>query len=121
MPFYLHVTRGYGLTATDINHSTIEELNPYVLADKEKERTIDMQQWRNGMYMISAMTVAIDRCFNGKKSKAEYLKECFSVQSERIAEENRPLTDEEKAELTRQLFGKIKQKISGKTQSEEKG
>lgn len=115
------MTKGYGLSVKDINTSTFDELNPYVQADKEREKAIDLQQWRNGMYMVSAVSVAIDRCFNGKKSKAEYLKESFTAHAERVAEENRPLTDEEKARLTRELFGKIKKQISGKNHEEEKG
>ena len=52
-----------------------------------------------GNYGVSAMIVAIDRCFGGKKSKAEYIKE--SILSK--ACENDGLTEEEK-QKQRELF-----------------
>ena len=52
-----------------------------------------------GNYGISAMIVAIDRCFGGKKSKAEYIKE--SILSKKF--ENNKSTEEE-IQKQRELF-----------------
>lgn len=57
-------------------NSCPNELKPFDKAHKMKIQEQDMLQhmwW--GSYGISALTVAIDRCLNGKKSKAEYSKE----------------------------------------------
>lgn len=52
----------------------------------------DEEAWMYwGNYGISALIVAIDRCFNGKKSKAEYVKEPLLSK----AYENEVLTEEE--------------------------
>ena len=65
-----------------------------------------------GNYGVSAMIVAIDRCFGGKKSKAEYTKE--SILSK--AFENDGLTEEEiqEKELRKALFAEEQWIIAGK-------
>lgn len=65
-----------------------------------------------GNYGVSAMIVAIDRCFGGKKSKAEYIKE--SILSK--AFENDGLTEEEmqERELRKALFAEEQWIIAGK-------
>ena len=77
-----------------------KELEPFDIAHKNKIKEQDMLQhmwWGN--YGISALIVAIDRCFGGKKSKAEYIKEpIFSKTFE-----NDGLTEEEK-QKQRELF-----------------
>lgn len=35
----------------------------------------DEQLWQMGLYVESAVSVAIDHCFGGKKAKSEYLKQ----------------------------------------------
>ena len=52
-----------------------------------------------GNYGISALIVAIDRCFGGKKSKAEYIKEPILSQTLK----NGGLTEEE-IQKQRELF-----------------
>ena len=65
-----------------------------------------------GNYGVSAMIVAIDRCFGGKKSKAEYIKE--SILSKEF--ENDGLTEEEiqERELRKALFAEEQWIIAGK-------
>ena len=64
-----------------------------------------------GNYGVSAMIVAIDRCFGGKKSKAEYAKE--SILSK--AFENDGLTEEEiqEKELRKALLAEEQWIIAG--------
>ena len=77
-----------------------KELEPYDIAHKNKIKEQDMLQhmwWGN--YGVSALIVAIDRCFSGKKSKAEYIKEPILSRMS----ENDGLTEEE-MQKQRELF-----------------
>lgn len=53
-----------------------------------------------GNYGISALIVAIDRCFSGKKSKAEYIKKPIT----QSINENKDRLSEEKLQRQRELF-----------------
>ena len=77
-----------------------KELEPFDKAHKKKIEEQDVLQhlwWGN--YGVSALIVAIDRCFSGKKSKAKYIKE--PILSKTL--ENDGLTEEEK-QKQRELF-----------------
>ena len=55
-------------------------LNPRIIrriADgySEKMKQQDYLNWVSNQYTLSAVSVAIDRVLNGKKSKSEYIKE----------------------------------------------
>ena len=77
-----------------------KELEPYDKAHKIKIAEQDnLQHMWWGNYGVSALIVAIDRCFGGKKSKAEYIKEPILSKSC----ENDGLTEEEK-QKQRELF-----------------
>ena len=69
-----------------------KELEPYDKAHKNKiiEQDYLQHMWW-GNYGISALIVVINRCFGGKGSKAEYIKEPILSK----AFENDNLTDEE--------------------------
>ena len=76
------------------------ELRAFYKAYKNKQRIKDEEMWMWwGNYGISALIVAIDRCFGGKKSKAEYIKEPILLKTF----ENDGLTEEEK-QKQRELF-----------------
>ena len=77
-----------------------KELEPFDNAHKKKIEEQDVLQhlwWGN--YGVSALIVAIDRCFSGKKSKAKYIKE--PILSKTF--ENDGLTEEE-IQKQRELF-----------------
>ena len=77
-----------------------KELVPYDKAHKMRIMEHDnLQHMWFGNYGISALIVAIDRCFSGKKSKAEYIKE--PILSKTF--ENNGLTEEE-IQKQRELF-----------------
>ena len=77
-----------------------KELEPYNEAHKRKIMEQDnLQHMWWGSYGISALIVAIDRCFSGKKSKAEYIKE--PILSQTFKDDG--LTEEEK-QKQRELF-----------------
>lgn len=76
------------------------ELPAFYKSFKQKQKMEDEKIWSwIGNYGISALTVAIDRCFGGKKSKAEYIKE--PILSKTF--ENDGLTEEE-VQRQRELF-----------------
>ena len=77
-----------------------KELEPFDKAHKKKIEEQDVLQhlwWGN--YGVSALIVAIDRCFSGKKSKAKYIKEPILSKTY----EDDGLTEEEK-QKQRELF-----------------
>ena len=81
-------------------NSCPKELEPYDKAYKiqiVEQDNLQHMWWGN--YGISALIVAIDRCFGGKKSKAEYIKE--PILSKTF--ENDRLTEEE-VQKQRELF-----------------
>ena len=81
-------------------NSCPKELEPYDKAYEIQIKEQDMLQhmwWGN--YGVSALIVAIDRCFSGKKSKAEYIKE--PILSQTFKDDG--LTEEEK-QKQRELF-----------------
>lgn len=53
-----------------------------------------------GNYGISALIVAIDRCFSGKKSKAEYIKKPIT----QYINENKDVLSEDELQKQRELF-----------------
>ena len=90
-----------------------KELEPYNKAHKMKMAEQDNLQYMWwGSYGISALIVAIDRCFSGKKSKAEYIKE--PILSKTF--ENDGLTEEEiqEKELRKALLAEEQWIIAGK-------
>lgn len=90
-----------------------KELEPYDKAHKIKIAEQDnLQHMWWGNYGVSALIVAIDRCFGGKKSKAEYIKE--PILSKTF--ENDGLTEEEihEKELRKALLAEEQWIIAGK-------
>ena len=89
------------------------ELRAFYKAYKNKKKIKDEEMWMWwGNYGISALIVAIDRCFSGKKSKAEYIKEPILSK----AFENDGLTEEEiqEKELRKALLAEEQWIIAGK-------
>lgn len=82
--------------------STVRELNPYIEAEKIRQKVIDRNYHRLGAYTYHAVAAAVENVFNGKKAKAKYLEKPFSEQQ---TEEE--LTDEKKKSLTEQLFHQL--------------
>lgn len=90
-----------------------KELEPYDKAHKIKIAEQDnLQHMWWGNYGVSALIVAIDRCFGGKKSKAEYIKDPILSK----AFENDGLTEEEihEKELRKALLAEEQWIIAGK-------
>lgn len=59
-------------------------LNPHTIKPYTKAFTMcqerkDIDMWRMGIYVQSAVTVAVDHCLNGKKARSEYISEAILV------------------------------------------
>ena len=71
-PYWLAVTKGYGLTVHDIDWSCPTDLHPYELAYELEDQKRENDIWRwCGDYFISAMTYSIEHCLNGKKKQRQ--------------------------------------------------
>lgn len=102
-----------GVTYEQFMDSCPKELEPYDKAHKNKiiEQDYLQHMWW-GNYGISALIVAINRCFGGKDSNAEYIKEPILSK----AFENDNLTEEEiqEKELRKALLAEEQWIIAGK-------
>ncbi len=68
------VTKGYGLTLHDIDWSCPAELEPYALAhEKEMVEQDYLQHLWWGKYGVSAVWIAIEHCFAGKKAMSKFV------------------------------------------------
>lgn len=82
-------------------HLVPNQLRAYYKAYKLKRKIRDEEAWLQwGSYGISAFIVAIDRCLNGKKSKAEYIEKPIT----QSINENKDGLSEEKLQRQRELF-----------------
>jgi hypothetical protein len=103
LPFWLYVTKGYGITVDDINWMCPADLEPYAKAHmmelKEKDMYIHAVY---GNYAISSFITSFDICLNGKKAKTEYIKDLITNQR------NAELTEEEKQKEVDLFFAKHK-------------
>ena len=102
LPYWLLVTKGYGLTPEDINWSCPADLEPYSRADTLDTKQKDEMMWFMGVYVQSAVSVAIERNLAGKKAKSKYLEKPIMQD----IEDNTGLTQEEidERELRKMLF-----------------
>lgn len=100
------VTKGYGLSAEDIDMSSPADMTPYLKAHGEELKEKDRLAWLSNQYTLSAVSVAIEHCLSGKKAKLKYIEKPFlqEVEEEKIPESERDLTEEEKKKKTEQLF-----------------
>ena len=93
-------------------HLVQNELRSFYKSYKQKQRIRDEEAWLHwGNYGISALIVAIDRCFD-KNPKAEYIKEPILSK----ANENEGLTEEKiyEKELKKALIAEEQWMIASK-------
>lgn len=57
----------------DIDWSSPVDLEPYEQAHKLQIQEQDSQLYTMGMYVMSAVSTAVDHAFNGKKAKSKYI------------------------------------------------
>lgn len=86
LPYYLAL----GVSRAEIDISNPVELKPYEDAQTLRMMQQDTMNWYSGVYTLNAMMAAIDKAFNGKRSKMEY--------TEKPLLSDMNMTEEEKAE-----------------------
>ena len=67
-----------GISWDDFWNFTPKKLHAYAKADSYRRRRADEDAWLSNMYTLYAVQVALDKGFNGKKSKLEYPTKPFS-------------------------------------------
>ena len=93
MEQYLPACLRYGMTEEQFWRSNPRIIKVYEKAWREEEnRKNELTYAYVGNYFLSAMTVSVDHCLNGKKAKSEYLSKPIQIFE---------LTEEEK-EIERQ-------------------
>lgn len=77
-------------------------LRAYVKADELRRKQADQDLWLNNLYNLHAIQVALDKGFNGKKSKLEYPDRPFSEKetSSHVRIGEKTIVDEENPENT---------------------
>lgn len=80
-------------------------MNPRVIkllikGHEEKIKEQDYLSWVHNQYTLSAVMVAIENCFAGRKAKLKYIEKPLLQQ---IEEKNKPMSEEEK-QRQRELF-----------------
>lgn len=106
-PYWLLVTKGYGLNVDDIDWSCPADLEPYSKAYKLQMQQQDSQLYTMGIYALSAVKVAIEHCLAGKKAKSEYIKEPLlskSFENEGLTKEQIHEKEIKKAILAEQQY-----------------
>lgn len=102
------VTKGYGLTADDIDWSCPAELEPYKKAYIIEQNERDVQAWSLGLYFYHASYAATRNAIMnafGKRGDAKYLEK--PLMSDSVAE-NKDLSEEEKQKAVDQFFAQEK-------------
>lgn len=104
----MSITKGYGITVSDIDNSCPSEMMPYQRAFEKSFEYEDEKAWLHGYYTYLAIGVVLSNAFSKKGAKqAEYPKmpRMQEVeQREMTKEEFDALSDEEKERVTIQAF-----------------
>lgn len=69
LPYFLVITKGYGLTIEDIEWSCPTDMLIYEKAYELEEKKIDERNWYLGMYIYEATYTAIGHNFGNKQAK----------------------------------------------------
>lgn len=67
---------------------------------REKIKQQDYINWINGLYVKSAVTVAVEQCLTGKKARAKYIEHPVL---QNLEEKNKPISEED-LQRQRELF-----------------
>ena len=89
-------------------------MNPHIIklhqkAEQERMLRTDYINWLNGIYTQSAVGVAVEHVFGGRKAKSEYIKNPILQEAEEKRQiESGELSEEEKKRQTEQFFMKLR-------------
>ena len=102
-----------GIPYETFMHLVPNQLRAYYKAYKMEQKKRDEEAWMWwGNYGISAMIVAIDRCFSGKKAKSEYIRN--PILSKAFENDNLSENEKYEKELKKALIAEEQWMIAGK-------
>lgn len=79
------------------------KLQPFIEAQKQKQKLLDSNMWLMGMYIQSAVTVAVEHNLAGKKAQTKYLEKPL-LETKEQSEREEILTEEQKKKQVDNLF-----------------
>lgn len=95
-PYWLLSTKGYGFTVKDIDSGCPSDFEPYSKAFKLEQKLKDEENWTLGIYIQSAVSVAIEHNLAGQKAVSEYIKKpLLETANEKKSEETQEDADRE--------------------------
>lgn len=97
LPKYLAM----GVTKKEFFHSSPKVLSAYAEGYKIQRKVQDENMWIMGQYMVSAVSVAIDHCLNGRKASSKYVEKPFMQDIENNGEH---VYTEEELQQQREMF-----------------
>lgn len=59
-----------------------KELGPFEKAHKARIQEQDYMNWLSGQYVLSAVSVAVERCLAGRKAKSQYIEKPITESAE---------------------------------------
>lgn len=84
------------MSKAEFDDSTPNDLTCYVTAEEMRRKRRDTESWEQGMYNLSAFSVALSRALAGKKSKAKYMEQPLLEKVEAEVKEE-GLTEDQKS------------------------
>lgn len=88
-------------------------MNPHIInlllkGHKEKIKEQDYMAWLSNQYTLSAVSVAVEHCFAGRKAKSKYIEKPIMQEISEKQAENKILTEEDKKKQTERLFMQLR-------------
>lgn len=92
------------MSKSEFDDSTPNDLQCYVDADDLLRKKKDADMWQQGMYVMSAFSVALSKAFGGKKSHAKYPDQPLLMKAQATIDEENATEEEKQAERDRLLM-----------------
>lgn len=102
LPFAISI----GIKEAEFWSMTKRSMDAHIEGNRLQEKKKDEDNWIFGMYVLSAVSVAVEHNLAGKKAKSKYIEKPIMQQMEELkAKEN--LTEEEKKNQIEQFFSRL--------------
>lgn len=98
-----------GISKERFDDSTPNDLQYDFKAYELKRKRMDEDMWRNGIYTMSAVSTAVSRALNGRKSRAKYVDEPM-LEGKNLTDSGDPdenMTEDEIKKAREQLLMKL--------------
>lgn len=84
-----------GMTADEFWNSDYHTIQAYEKSYKATQKQIDEHNYNLGIYFYSAISLALDQAFNGKKAQSEYIKQPMLANILEAKKVEKQLTEED--------------------------